>query len=137
MVLCRIELAFHRAGRLYPILDRLVPFNSVARKKRAAGLVLFAVLLTLFLLFNRLPKFGIVEGDLEAVSGSEKIECFQGFCVEAGADTTLWSRWWDFSLTYLELVAFGMTFAFLVAGVAEAFLFPGTSGGRISRVAWR
>ncbi|MCH8205536.1 MAG: VCBS repeat-containing protein [Chloroflexi bacterium] len=112
------------------MLDWLIPFNTVTRKKRAAGLVLFAVLLTLFLLFNRLPKFGVVEGDLEAVRGSEKIECFQGFCIEAGVDTTLWSRWWEFSLTYLELVAFGMTFAFLVAGVAEAFLFPSTSDGR-------
>ena len=111
------------------MLDWLIPFNTATRKKRAAGLVLFAILLTLFLLFNRIPKFGVVEGDLEAVSGSE-IQCFQGFCIEAGADTTFLSRWWEFSLTYLELVAFGMTFAFLVAGVAEAFLFPSTSDGR-------
>ena len=111
------------------MLDWLLPLNTVTRKKRAAGLVIFGVLLTLFLLFNRLPKFGIVEGDLDAISGSV-IQCFQGFCIEAGPDTTLWSRWWDFSLTYLELVAVGMTFAFLVAGVAEAFLFPSSSDGR-------
>ena len=111
------------------MLDWLIPFNTVTRKKRAAGLVLFAILLTLFLLFNRIPKFGVVEGDLEAVGGSE-IQCFQGFCIEGGADTTFLSRWWEFSLTYLELVALGMTFAFLVAGVAEAFLFPSASDGR-------
>ena len=111
------------------MLDWLIPFNTATRKKRAAGLVLFAILLTLFLLFNRIPKFGVVEGDLEAVGGSEP-QCFQGFCIEAGPDTTLWSRWWDFSLTYLELVAFGMTFAFLVAGVVEAFLFPSAPDGR-------
>jgi uncharacterized membrane protein YraQ (UPF0718 family) len=111
------------------MLGWLIPFNTVTRKKRAAGIVIFGVLLTLFLLFNRLPKFGVVEGDLDAVTGSA-IQCFQGFCIEAGEDTTLWSRWWDFSLTYLELVAIGMTFAFLVAGVAEAFLFPTASDGR-------
>ncbi len=111
--------------------DWLFPFDTASKKKRAAGLVIFAVLLTLFLLFNRIPKFGIVEGDLEAVSGSE-IQCFQGFCIEAGPDTTFWSRWWDFSITYLELVAFGMTFAFLVAGVAEAFLFGGGDGRAFS-----
>ena len=111
------------------MLDWLIPFNTVTRKKRAAGIVIFGVLLTLFLLFNRLPKFGVVEGDLDAVTGAA-IQCFQGFCIEAGADTTLWSRWWDFSLTYLELVTIGMTFAFLVAGVTEAFLFPTASDGR-------
>ena len=111
------------------MLNWLIPLDTAARKKRAAGLVIFGVLLVLFLLFNRLPKFGIVEGDLEAISGSS-IQCFQGFCIEAGADTTLWSRWWDFSITYLQLVAVGMTFAFLAAGVAEAFLFPGISDGQ-------
>ena len=113
------------------MLDWLIPFNTVTKKKRAAGLVIFAILLTLFLLFNRIPKFGIVEGDLEAVSGLE-IQCFQGFCIEAGPDTTFWSRWWEFSVTYLELVAVGMTFAFLVAGVAEAFLFGGGDGRAFS-----
>ena len=107
----------------------LIPLDTATKKKRAAGLVIFGVLLALFLLFNRLPKFGIVEGDLEAISGSS-IQCFQGFCIESGPDTTLWSRWWDFSITYLELVAVGMTFAFLAAGVAEAFLFPGISDGQ-------
>ena len=111
------------------MLDWLIPFNTATRKKRAAGLVLFVVLLTLFLLFNRLPKFGVVEGDLEAVTDTVD-QCFQGFCIKAGADTTFWSRWWEFSLTYLELVAFGMIFAFLVAGVAEAFLFPSGTDGR-------
>ena len=111
------------------MLNWLFPLDTATRKKRAAGLVIFGVLLVLFLLFNRLPKFGIVEGDLEAIGGSS-IQCFQGFCIEAGADTTLWSRWWDFSITYLQLVAAGMTFAFLAAGVAEAFLFPGISDGQ-------
>ena len=111
------------------MLNWLIPLDTATKKKRAAGLVIFGVLLALFLLFNRLPKFGIVEGDLAAIGGSE-IQCFQGFCIEAGPDTTLWSRWWDFSITYLELVAVGMTFAFLAAGVAEAFLFPGISDGQ-------
>ncbi|MCH7606475.1 MAG: permease [Chloroflexi bacterium] len=52
------------------------------------------------------------------------IECFQGFCLQGSADSTLLSRWWNFSLTYLKLVTLGMIFAFLIAGLTETFLFP-------------
>ena len=58
--------------------------------------------------------------------------CFQGFCIEVGqgkaARVGLLSRWVIFSVTYLRLVTVGMVFAFLMAGIAEAFLFPSASG---------
>ena len=65
------------------MLNWLIPLDTATKKKRAAGLVIFGVLLALFLLFNRLPKFGIVEGDLEAIGGSS-IQCFQGFLHRVG-----------------------------------------------------
>ncbi len=91
------------------------------------GGALLAVILVLFLAFNRIPKLEVIEEDLDAVTGPQ-VECFQGFCIEAEPDSTFLSRWWDFSLTYVNLVAVGMLFAFLVAGLSEAFLFP-TGGG--------
>ena len=103
--------------------------DTSLKKKRAIGLVVLAVLLTLFLMFNRIPKLDTVRADL-AIATSSQQECFQGFCIETQEESSLLSRWWDFSITYLRLVAVGMTFAFLVAGVTEAFLFPsGSSGG--------
>ncbi len=42
-------------------------------------------------------------------------------------------RWWDFSVTYLELVAIGMIFAFLVAGITETFLFDKDDAGGFRR----
>ena len=106
-------------------------FDTSLKKKRAAGFLLLAILLTLFLVFNRIPKLDTVQGDLAAAT-SPQVECFQGFCIEAAPDSTLLSRWWSFSLTYLRLVALGMTFAFLVAGLIEAFLFPRSSGREFS-----
>lgn len=103
-----------------------VMFATGLQKKRLAGLLLLAVLLGLFLAFNRFPKLDTVREDLEAISGPQA-ECFQGFCVDTGA--SILSRWWDFSVTYLRLVAPGMLFAFLVAGLTGAFLFP-SSGTR-------
>lgn len=100
--------------------------DTSLRKKRAIGLVMLAVLLTLFLLFNRIPKLDTVRADL-AIATSSQQECFQGFCVETQEESSLLSRWWDFSITYLRLVALGMIFAFLVAGVTEALLFPSGS----------
>ena len=97
--------------------------DTSLRKKRAVGLVILAILLTLFLLFNRIPKLDTVRADL-AIATSSQQECFQGFCVETQEESSLLSRWWDFSITYLRLVAVGMTFAFFVAGATEAFLFP-------------
>ena len=87
------------------------------------GVCLLVVLLTLFLIFNRIPKLDTVRADLTAATATEE-QCFQGFCVETRPDTPLLTRWWDMSVTYLRLVALGMAFAFLVAGVTEAFLFP-------------
>ena len=89
----------------------------------AAGLVFLAVLLGLFLWFNRIPKLDIVEADLAGVT-APNVECFQGFCLESEPDSTLFSRWWDFSLAYLQLVSLGMVFAFLMAGLTETFLLP-------------
>ena len=103
--------------------------DTSLKKKRTIGLVVLAVLLTLFLIFNRIPKLDTVRADL-AIATSSQQECFQGFCIETQEEASLLSRWWDFSITYLRLVALGMTFAFLVAGVTEAFLFPqGSSRG--------
>ena len=102
-------------------------FDTVLKKKRAAGLVLLSILLGLFLLFNRIDKLDTVREDLAGVTSPE-VECFQGFCIETEPESDLLSRWWDFSTTYLRLVAIGMTFAFLVAGLTEAFLFPKPDG---------
>ena len=98
-------------------------FESALNKKRAVGVCLLIALLSLFLIFNRIPKLDTVRADLTAATTTEQ-QCFQGFCVEAQPETSLLSRWWDTSITYFRLVALGMTFAFLVAGVTEAFLFP-------------
>ncbi len=89
------------------------------------------VLLALFLAFNRIPKLDTVQADL-AVATSPAAECFQGFCIEGPPEKSFLSRWWDFSLTYLRLVTVGMTFAFLVAGATEAFIFPKSAGWGLS-----
>ena len=112
-------------------------FGTAVRKKRAVGLIILAAVLALFLTFNRFPKLDIVGEDVEAVTSPDR-QCFQGFCIQREQGSTLLSRWWIFSVTYLRLVAFGMTFAFVVAGLTEAFLFPsgsgvGTSSGGVFR----
>ena len=101
-------------------------------KKRAVGSVLLVLILFVFVAFNRFPKLDIVQEDLEAVTGPQ-VECFQGFCIETEPDSSFLSRWWDFSLAYFELVAAGMVFAFVVAGLTEAFLFPSGAGSWIAR----
>ena len=106
-------------------------YDTGPKKRRIVGPILLAVLLTLFLEFNRVPKLDTVRADL-AVATSPVAECFQGFCIEASPDSSLLSRWSDFSLTYLRLVSLGMTFAFLVAGTTEAFLFPKSGGWGLS-----
>ena len=98
-------------------------FDTTLKRKRVIGLLLLAIMLALFLWFNRIPKLDIVQGDISSVTGAV-VECFQGFCVDSDSDASLFSRWWDFSLTYFKLIALGMTFAFLVAGLTEVFLFP-------------
>ena len=98
-------------------------FATTRRKQLAIGLVFLAVLLGLFLWFNRIPKLDIVAADLAGAT-APNVECFQGFCLEREPDSTLLSRWWDFSLAYLKLISLGMTFAFLMAGLTETFLLP-------------
>ena len=102
-------------------------FVTSLSKKRVAGIVLLAVIVGLFFAFNRFPKLDAVGGDLDIVSSASE-QCFQGFCIEREAGTSVLEQWWVFSVTYLRLVAIGMGFAFLVAGLAEAFLFPPGSG---------
>ncbi len=82
-----------------------------------------ALILAIFLIFNRIPKLDTVAADL-AIATSPVAECFQGFCIEPAEDRQFLERWWKFSLTYLNLVWLGMVFAFLMAGITEAFLFP-------------
>ena len=106
-------------------------YDTAPKKRRVAGAVIVAILLVLFVAFNRVPKLDTVQADL-AVAASPAAECFQGFCIEREPETTLLERWWDFSLTYLQLVAVGMAFAFLVAGATEAFLFPRDGGWELS-----
>ena len=106
-------------------------FTTSLSKKRVAGIVLLAVIVGLFFAFNRFPKLDAVGTDLDVVSSASE-QCFQGFCIERDEGTGLLEQWWRFSVTYLRLVAIGMGFAFLVAGLAEAFLFPPGSGGGLA-----
>ena len=86
-------------------------------------MILLAVLLGLFLWFNRIPKLDTVQADLITAT-APGAQCFQGLCIDGNPESTLLSRWWEFSLTYLKLITLGMVFAFLVAGLTEVFLFP-------------
>ena len=106
-------------------------FSTTLSKKRVAGIVLLAVIVGLFFALNRFPKLDAVGGDLDVVSSTTE-QCFQGFCIERETGTGLLEQWWVFSVTYLRLVAIGMGFAFLVAGLAEAFLFPSGSVGGLA-----
>ena len=99
------------------------------KKRRYTGIVVALVLLIIFLGFNRFPKLDTVEADL-AIATSPVAQCFQGFCLENVDDSTLWERWWKFSLTYLNLVWIGMAFAFMMAGITESFIFPGNNQER-------
>ncbi len=111
-------------------------FATSLGKKRAAGVAVGLALLVAFLAFNRFPKLDTVREDLAAVN-APVVECFQGFCIEAEPDTPFVERWWSFSVEYLRLVAVGMTFAFLMAGLTEAFLFPQTARERLSGGIWK
>ncbi len=102
-------------------------FASADRKRLIVGLLILAIVLGLFLAFNRLPKIGIVGEDLDAVN-SPTSQCFQGFCIERDPGVSFVSRWLNFSVSYLRLVTVGMTFAFVTAGLAEAFLFSKSVG---------
>ena len=109
---------------------------SPLAKKRIAGAVIGLALLALFLAFNRFPKLDTVREDLEVVN-APVVECFQGFCIESEPDTPFIQRWWDFSVEYIRLVAVGMTFAFLMAGLTEAFLFPRSEREPLSGGVWK
>ena len=102
-------------------------FATADRKRLLVGLLLLAVIMGLFLAFNRLPKIGIVGEDLDAIS-SPTSQCFQGFCIERDPGVSFVTRWLKFSISYLRLVTVGMTFAFVTAGLAEAFLFSKSIG---------
>ena len=107
-------------------------FRTELNRKRVVGLVLLAATIVVFLSLNRFPKLDAVGSDLETIT-SPAVQCFQGFCIEREPGTSALSRWWVLSITYLRLVTIGMTFAFVVAGLAEAFLFPpGSNQGYIS-----
>ena len=106
-------------------------FDTALKKKRVIGILLLALILGLFLAFNRIPKLDTVQEDLAAVNAPQT-ECFQGFCIDREPETGFFQRWWDFSLSYLRLVSLGMTFAFLAAGITEVFLFPRGEGARFT-----
>ena len=117
--------------------------RTATGKRRVIGAVLLLALLVPFFALNRLPKLDTVRADL-ALALAPTAECFQGFCIEREPESTFVQRWWRFSLTYLQLVAAGMVFAFLAGGIAETFLMPppGTAatgpprllGGRWGRI---
>ena len=98
---------------------------GAAAKRRVVGVALLLVILVPFAALNRLPKLDTVREDLGAAL-APTAQCFQGFCIEdpdrAGERSGFFARWWRFSVTYLQLVAVGMLFAFAAAAIAEAFL---------------
>ena len=106
-------------------------FDTALKKKRVIGILLLAVILALFLAFNRIPKLDTVEADLAGVNAPQA-ECFQGFCINREPEIGFFERWWDFSTSYLKLVTVGMIFAFLAAGITEVFLFPNSGGSRFT-----
>ncbi|MEE9297588.1 MAG: hypothetical protein V3V29_00940 [Acidimicrobiia bacterium] len=120
---------------------------TTAGRRRIVGGFLLAGLLATTLGAVDPPTLDTVRDDV-AVSASADLarrgvparqvsNCFQGFCYEEGAG--MLRRWWDFSTTYLELIAAGVMLAALAAGVADAFLFPterGPAWGRHSAKEW-
>lgn len=121
--------------------------NTTLGRKRIVGLLLFVAMFGIFFSLNRFPKLDTVRKDVDIASEimvhheppvgvdaySTNSGCFQGFCFGEVPDQSLLQRWWDFSLTYLQLVAIGMAFAFLVAGLAATFLVPGNEVGGLRR----
>jgi Tol biopolymer transport system component/uncharacterized membrane protein YraQ (UPF0718 family) len=120
-----------QATRSITAAKQLRLFDTALKKKRVIGIVLLALILGLFLAFNRIPKLDTVEADLASVNAPQA-ECFQGFCINREPETGFWERWWDFSTSYLKLVTAGMIFAFLAAGITEVFLLPGGGGSRFT-----
>ena len=121
---------------IVPYVRHNLKVQSAFRKEQLFGVAMLAVLLTLFLVFNRLPKLDIVQMDLAAAS-SPGARCFQGFCVDAEPSSPFIARVWGFSLSYLKIVSIGMGFAFLVAGLTETFLFSQASLPGVRDTGWR
>ena len=105
------------SGRIFPLTD------TSLKKRRLVGILLILVILAAFLSLNRFPKIDTIDADLAIVASPES-QCFQGFCIEDVEQRPLLERWWDFSIEYLRNVSIGMLFAFVMAGLTEAFIFP-------------
>ena len=132
-----------------PVQRRWNPFrlDTTLGRQRIVGALLFMVLFGFFFSLNRFPKLDTVREDVAIATQAETFDpdrpaisinpdgCFQGFCFDN--DAGLIERWWDFSLTYIELVTVGMIFAFLVAGLTDAFLFPTSAGPAFGKRGWR
>ena len=118
-------------SRVTAIRASALTLNTDLKKRRFVGILLICMVLSLFLAFNRIPKLDTVEADL-AIATSPQAECFQGFCISQEEDNQLLSRWWTFSTTYLNLIWIGMLFAFVMAGLTEAFIFPSDIRERFS-----
>ena len=112
-------------------LTSFLRLDTDLKKRRMVGLILAAIILTLFLTFNRFPKLDTIDADLAIVT-SPVAECFQGFCLENVESKPLLERWWSFSVNYLQLVWIGMAFAFVMAGITEAFVFPSDKSERFT-----
>lgn len=116
---------------------RLDPRTTLGRQ-RMVGIVLFVALAAPFMALNRFPKLDTIRADIDAALAAAGdaggTACVgQGFCF--GGE--LLGRWWEFSTTYLQLVTVGMVFAFLVAGLATTFLFPGDAASEFGRTGLR
>ena len=98
-------------------------FDTDIKKRRLVGGIVILIILAAFLLLNRFPKIDTIDADL-AIAVSPGAQCFQGFCIEDLEHRPLLERWWEFSLEYLKNVSIGMLFAFVMAGLTEAFIFP-------------
>ena len=98
-------------------------FDTDIKKRRLVGGIVILIILAAFLLLNRFPKIDTIDADL-AIAVSPGAQCFQGFCIEDLEHRPLLERWWEFSLEYLKNVSVGMLFAFVMAGLTEAFIFP-------------
>lgn len=133
-----------RQGRLRAARRRLRnPFDSATTlgRQRILGVLLMIPLFVFFYRTNRFPKLDTIREEVLIATQEEALStalpasglsrCFQGFCF--GDSTGLLERWWEFSINYIELVTVGMIFAFLVAGIADALLFPGSASGAFGR----
>ena len=100
----------------------ITKFNTDKSRRRLIGITLALILLALFFSLNRFPKLDTIDQDIAIVSSGTS-ECFQGFCIDNPNKKPLLERWWTFSIEYLRNVTIGMLFAFLMAGITEAYIF--------------